>query len=304
MKEYQSMVDYYDDIKGYFYADEPPVKRRFMLSYRSYFNQFPDNIKKRVRRKKEDLDYFSERPFYILFNDFFEEIVSGIYNKTVISKSGRVEDNSLIHAIQPMDTRHFAIMNMVLSGIEPTIIKELAGHSNIDTTYGYSRHAKEYAKNLILSMAKKQSKDGMVDYAANQVLCADGVQEMTTSKKRYVLARLKDKEYASQFRKVADGYCLYTKDDIVPCILCAGNHKRCSHYIVNESVGFTNLLQEHKDMHEEMNAEIETLNWVISNHDKIENWADRFKASLSKIKSYMNKEVGFRAEYQVFEKFN
>lgn len=207
--------------------------------------------------------------------------------------------DNLIHYVQPMDTRHFAIMNMVLSGIEPTIIKELAGHKSINTTYGYSRHGKEYARNFILSVAKRQSKNNEVDYVAAEFLNEDGENQMSSSSKRYLLAKFKNKEFASKYRKVANGYCIYTEDDITPCILCAGNHERCSYYVSDESEGFLSLLKEQKNMNYEMNSEFETLSWLLNNYNKVEHWADRYKASLSKIKAYMNNQIEFRIKYQV-----
>lgn len=303
IKEYKDMVDYYDDIEDGTFPGIPAKKREYLLSYRSYFKQMNEQSQKGIIVRKVFKDEMDTLKFGKILSQFFEEVVTGIYGIQVVEKLEEANTSNLIHKIDSMDTRHFAIMNMVLSGIEPTIIRELAAHAKIDTTYGYSRHQKEYARNLILSMARKQSKNSSIENLADRIICEDGGEQISLSAKRYQLAKLKDDAYASKFKKVAKGYCLYQGDDITPCILCAGNHEKCSHYISNDGDGFLDMLQVQKEMNHKMNVEIETLEWLMRNYDKVENYASKYHATLNKIKAYIDNEIKFRAKYGVFEDF-
>lgn len=57
------------------------------------------------------------------------------------------------------DTRHLAIMNMMLQGINPIYIKQLAGHHTLDAQVGYFSHLETFAtaKTYLLSMHMKMS---------------------------------------------------------------------------------------------------------------------------------------------------
>ena len=56
------------------------------------------------------------------------------------------------------DTRHLAIMNMMLQGINPIYIAQLAGHHTLDAQVGYYSHLETFstAKSYVLSQFMKK----------------------------------------------------------------------------------------------------------------------------------------------------
>lgn len=91
----------------------------------------------------------------IYYKAFQKEIVEGQYDYKVV-RSHDTKEGELPY-IYYGDTRHLAIMNMMLQGMNPIYIAQLAGHHTLDAQLGYYSHLETFttAKSYILSQFMK-----------------------------------------------------------------------------------------------------------------------------------------------------
>lgn len=89
------------------------------------------------------------------YHAFQKEIVAEQYHYKVV-RSRDTKEGELPY-IYYGDTRHLAIMNMMLQGINPVYIAQLAGHHTLDAQVGYYSHLETFtsAKSYILSQFMK-----------------------------------------------------------------------------------------------------------------------------------------------------
>lgn len=103
-----------------------------------YYNHPP----KHNRRKSNHR--LNRRDFYSILDDFYDEVVSGIYQVNEIER------------VKFGDTRHFAIINMCLQGFNMLSVANMAGHQSIYTQNEYFSHAKHFATSYVYIMAQKK----------------------------------------------------------------------------------------------------------------------------------------------------
>ncbi|MDE6566314.1 MAG: hypothetical protein K2K70_01105, partial [Lachnospiraceae bacterium] len=89
------------------------------------------------------------------YHAFQKEVVERQYHYKVV-RSRETRDGELPY-IYYGDTRHLAIMNMMLQGINPVYIAQIAGHHTLDAQVGYYSHLETFttAKSYILSQFMK-----------------------------------------------------------------------------------------------------------------------------------------------------
>ena len=81
---------------------------------------------------------FTSKDLYCKVNIFYNMIVMkkmgiGLKGSLLINKNGIEE---VIEKLTPYDTRHIAIINLMLMGNDPYVVMQLAGHDSINTTFG------------------------------------------------------------------------------------------------------------------------------------------------------------------------
>lgn len=91
----------------------------------------------------------------IYYHAFQKEVVEGQYHYKMV-RSRMTRDRELPY-IYYGDTRHLAIMNMMLQGVNPIYIAQIAGHHTLDAQVGYYSHLETFttAKSYILSQFMK-----------------------------------------------------------------------------------------------------------------------------------------------------
>lgn len=89
------------------------------------------------------------------YHAFQREVVEGQYHYKVV-RSRQTKDRELPY-IYYGDTRHLAIMNMMLQGINPIYIAQIAGHHTLNAQVGYYSHLETFttAKSYVLSQFMK-----------------------------------------------------------------------------------------------------------------------------------------------------
>lgn len=131
-------VDYCNGIDDCIYLISPPTCD---VIYR--------NIVLNTRQK------FTNEKMNIYYKAFQKEVVERQYHYKMV-RSRITKDRELPY-IYYGDTRHLAIMNMMLQGVNPIYIAQLAGHHTLEAQVGYYSHLETFttAKSYILSQFMK-----------------------------------------------------------------------------------------------------------------------------------------------------
>ena len=92
---------------------------------------------------------FSSLELNTLIRDFFEHVVCGMFHLTVVDEASllrrsydeedgiyEMEDDEIMIP-QAKHTRHLAMINLIMRGCNPMLIKEFAGHDKIETSEHY-----------------------------------------------------------------------------------------------------------------------------------------------------------------------
>ncbi|WP_270567479.1 hypothetical protein [Clostridium beijerinckii] len=97
-----------------------------------------------------------------LLKQFYKDIILGEFNYDSVDKNEVVDklnryiektSGNMVVRLQLGDTRHLAIINLVLSGYNPLSIKELSGHDDINAHMHYYSHIQQFidSKTIVLS---------------------------------------------------------------------------------------------------------------------------------------------------------
>jgi hypothetical protein len=116
------------------------------------------------------------------------------------------------------DTRHLAMVSLILSGGSPTICRELAGHANIDVSSHYYTNISTIVECATLRRLRKAK---------------DGTEALITGEQKFSLAKPENSH------RVDGGYCdstAYARRDISDCLKiisadgAIGDCSVCRHY--------------------------------------------------------------------------
>lgn len=289
IEEYRDLVQYYDEMED-FYGNgfKGPCERKFLLSYRSY---------KRMLRNPEmtqviyDREFFQSHLIHSLLDIFFIDYVVGELGMEVIPKSKCFEEEVFIgdqlNDISLMDTRHYAIMNMIFMGYEPATVQRIVGHNSIHQSLTYFDHPEQFIKGYIVSLAKQDALKK--NNYKKKVICDKifdnlfGREGSGNERYRKYLAQQSDSE--TNFKRLSNGgKCSYQRDDMIPCMLVEGVHERCRFFISTEKI--IHLVEKEFDaMTEEISTEFKTLKYLTKNIKTLVAFREQYKVSVNKIRS-------------------
>lgn len=107
----------------------------------------------KVLNTRQKFTYKKMNEYYKTFQN---EIVQGQYNYKVV-RSHDTKEGELPYIFYG-DTRHFAIMNMMLMGTNPIYIAQISGHHTLDAQIGYYSHVDTFvtAKAYVLNKFMKK----------------------------------------------------------------------------------------------------------------------------------------------------
>ncbi|KAB0441027.1 tyrosine-type recombinase/integrase [Lysinibacillus fusiformis] len=123
-----------NEITTHFNNDSP-----YLFTVDFYYYNRPQKHKRSKSNHR-----LNRRDFYSILDDFYHEVVSGLYQVNEIEK------------VKFGDTRHFAIINMCLQGFNMLSVANMAGHQSIYTQNEYFSHAKHFATSYVYIMAQKK----------------------------------------------------------------------------------------------------------------------------------------------------
>lgn len=260
-------------------VDATDTNRRFLLSKVSFQKWCLGSH--RTDPKSKHAKYITYSNLKHNITTFYLQVLEKNYGIQLIDSENSARGKMLFKA---MDTRHFAIMNMVLMGFEPPAIMELAGHTDMLSATSYYSHIKEYANCYAISLARKKALNKLptgsktiLESDNNKILSNIKGTTYNTKKHSNKLALLNNK-----YVEVSSGFCTYTGKDFAPCLKCDGVHERCEFFISDDKLN-TGVLKTVNDIDREIEIQVITLLKLVSTRRKIENFEDLYGVTINKI---------------------
>jgi len=246
----------YSLLKRYIFLSDSYGETNTLLSPAVYRNvtYFPHQVKVKSSNPK----YYLHFMFSKLLNMFYSEVIVELYGLEPIKKykyniqqtnirkmRNEEEFNEFISEkqivqIQPNDTRHFAICNMMIQGFDPLTIARMAGHKHLESQYHYQKHIEYF-----------------VDSKAYEAILVNRLNSYdsesfpsTLTLKSLTTKSLAPKEMFEFLDEVDFGYCTdeLKRCESRICILCSKN------WIPREEI--ENNLREIIDMKQELKKKI------------------------------------------------
>jgi integrase len=222
-----------------------------IYEYIEYVNEFDDseylfsiqNLEKTTGIKLRD-DTMIERITYnqmrSIYGKFIREVIEGEYQYNVVPIGEKKTAND-IERVRFGDVRHLAIINLMMMGVNPLTIMELAGHTNLDTQLNYCNHIETF-------MSSKA-------YMLNRVLTNREfyTDETYSNSQQFAIKKLmNEKYYDLPLVEGGKGRC-HANGDVSKCMTL-------SCLFCPEFIADSNLKKEFFDeLEKENNKEIETI---------------------------------------------
>lgn len=157
----------------------------------------------------------AERIYYSIFLDiltrFYEEIVIGTYQEYHHDR------------INLGDTRHFAIINMVLQGYNILSIAELAGHKSTKSAEAYYNHAETFAQSFVYKLSKNKLEN----------ILQSNIPDGLIGWKSYVISKGKlfKKDVKSNIVGKVNNYGLCTEEANIFPTTCIADCRLCDKFV-------------------------------------------------------------------------
>lgn len=305
INEYKDKVDSYDYVQDFYGIEDTEVKsREFLLSFRSYYKF---SRRKYVTASSYHKEYLSVHILNKLLRRFFMKIVMEKFHYDVIEKINlniSSENTNLdkktilalsplqIERIQSMDTRHFAIINMIMQNIPVVVVKNLAGHRHIDTTYGYYNHLDTFAHGYSYYMAKKSAKsnnkNGLMDLKIDLSFGANADYYLTQIKEGKLVAK-----------PVGGGWCIYEENDFKPCMKHAYECKNGCKLFIPDEQGKESIRKKVEENFNQIDLSVKVIKEIIRDRKTIKEFEQRLRTEVSKIRSFAEENSKILKEYSI-----
>lgn len=217
-----------------------------------------------------------------LIEGFYVDIIQNKFGIGITERYAQETDELLVETLIPYDSRHLAIINLILMGNEHYTVMKLAGHNNISTTKGYYDHIEEYANGYSINYAKYLSGKKLNKAWELDELSISDKNNRSLSNWRNVT---KEKR---KLTKVDGGYCSYHLQDFSPCYEVNGNHNICNYFNAD---GIENVSEEIKKISKEIHSEAKALKELVDNAENIVRFSEKHSVLTQSIRYLMNKKA-------------
>jgi hypothetical protein len=308
INEYLDLVKLYDAMEDFYgYGSKGPINREFLLSYRAYKHAMKETYNgSRYLRYIDEDEFFSQKHLNRLLDWFLIEIVNGRLGIDIVSKNKEIGVEQLLGSqmndICLMDTRHFAIMNMVFMGYEPATLQRIIGHKTVSQSYSYFNHAEIFSNCYILNVATQKAfennskqKEAIFKMNFDEIFGQEG-----DAKRRLRIIKYKKQVEKGEItpKKLKHGECMYLKNDLVPCKLLRAKHGRCRFFLPNDEVSLKMVEDEYNKVDDEITAELKVLDEVLKNNRKYTAaFNEQVHVSVNKLRSLMLIKAETIADY-------
>ncbi|EOP12920.1 hypothetical protein [Bacillus cereus] len=184
-------------------------------------------------------------------------------DKPKVSSEDEPLNSKEIMKIQLGDTRHFALINMILNGVNPILVKDFAGHGSVNQSYHYFGHIDQFVKCISYDKFQEFRKTVISDeeVSFNQEITLGNIQLQLNQKNQ-------------PFKDVDGGKCFspkFLENDITDCIKqtttdIIGDCFNCD-FFVSHNKEYKEVLNTRKaDLEKKMNDDGNFLLKVIRNY--------------------------------------
>lgn len=193
-----------------------------------------------------------------LLHRFYDVVVPNYFDVVEAAKN-EIADNEICR-IQLGDTRHIAMISLILQGSSPTVCRDLAGHRNVDISAHYYNNISKLVDSVTYELVRKKKETQQVEAHIPQVRPL----------------------YGMQYAEIAGGRCYsraFSKDGSVDdCIANwedggeMGDCKNCRYFrSTDRSFQLLDLKQENKETLDEQFQYIQKMiQWVRGNRIPLE----------------------------------
>lgn len=293
--DYKKMVDEYDYdeniCKKYRFESG---ERRFLLSRKSY-NLYLEY--RGYNKNNYNDDYLGHHCLYYLLAKFYNEIIIEEYKQRVV---GKQEDNvelqeDQIEFISLMDTRHHALINLVLNEIEPIIIKKIANHKSVDMSYHYYNHLDKFIRCHTYSTAKR--------LAYSESREKEIFLTRKLNKSSDIIFRKIFNIDNTELRDVNNGYgkCESKNENFNDCIKVNGQCEKCMYFIPVTTNAKDNIVKLINENEKNMKLEIEEIKELLKIYNKSKIYREEYARKINKIKGLANQNTELLSRYVIKE---
>jgi hypothetical protein len=139
----------YDFFNNYLTLVSYDTEREYIFSF-----QESRKYKSKLYSSEDDKTFFSATNMTDLIDEFLKEVVSDKFGRKIIMKGAEKEED-YIESIDPGDTRHMAIHNMISQGVGPLTVQEFARHDSILSQIPYYDHLDVFYGTKVQVLADK-----------------------------------------------------------------------------------------------------------------------------------------------------
>lgn len=230
-----------------------------------FFTRYDSGLIDICRHKETELPVFNSKYLNKIIKRFYYDIVQNRMKYTVIPKtydkdSENGEDEQLadncIEIMNAGDTRHFALLNMVLNDFNPILVKDFANQLSVDTAYHYFGNTTELVKCISYNKYKR-----LVEYDANTVI--DSKTANITGKKVLIAMKSSNKKYV----EVDYGRCHSEKfyaGKIDDCISAGDDCEHCDYFVRTQAETKEERALKVKQLEDEIRREGECLGHILA----------------------------------------
>ncbi|AKP77170.1 Phage integrase family protein [Priestia megaterium Q3] len=225
--------DIYNLISEYIKLTEPYGDSETLISYRAYSRT---NTRPSTRRSLNE-KFYNLSPFHTLLNQFYDEVIKETGLEVISKKEWLIrKENELINRenerldfeqpsnyivkINPNDTRHFAICNMMLQGMNSLTIARMAGHQHIETQYNYQAHLEYFVDSRVYELTLLNDLRKNINFGREDFHSTLSIKDARiNSLKNYDVSKFSEED------EVEIGYCTDSlkRCEASVCILCSKN---------------------------------------------------------------------------------
>lgn len=237
--------------------------------------------------KYELIDYHR---FYILLDEFYSEVIEAIYGFKSIKRKDLllVNDNRILTRVLLGDTRHLAILNLVIQGYNPLTIKHIAGHERINSHMHYYDHVDSYIQSQTLVLT-----DAYIELISKESM---NIDKMIFNQKLNNIRQ--ESSNQSDVFYIEEGWCTRYKEmlELYPD-LCIGSCNQCDYHILDyKNYSLSRLKDEVSSLDEEIKNKFEVLKVYVDYARNIIQTNKIKEDDIDKEKGFSDKQMDIQVE--------
>lgn len=179
MTEFELNKDIFDFINTFVNYANSIDSDEYLISQKIYLSVLDTKYRKK--------HIFSYDDFSYLYDKFLSEIIEGIYHIKVKPLGEKIHENEM-EKVKLGDSRHLAIINMMMQGVNPLQIMQLAGHHSLEAQMGYYNHVDKFMTSKTYVLSKTLSdKSFMTSYVEKVDLTSKDIDKKLMGSKFYKL---------------------------------------------------------------------------------------------------------------------